>query len=222
MEADFWLERWDQGRIGFHQAKVNSRLVDYWPSLSVSTDGAVLVPLCGKSLDMLWLHQAGYRIIGVELSGIALRSFFNDNGLAYSEETRGDTIVFTGTGEAAGITLLQADLFNLKSSDLGPISSVYDRASLIAMPPELRALYAATIARLVPSGAVGLLVGLTYEQSEMSGPPFSVSDNEVRALLSSDFLITELAHSRGPERLGNLADRGLSSMEERLYRLQRL
>lgn len=222
MDADYWLSKWQQGRIGFHQAKVNSRLKKFWPLLDVSKSGRVLVPLCGKSLDMLWLHELGHEVLGVELSESALRSFFEENELTFSEATHSGHKVLHGTGAAAGISLMQADLFNLNPTDVGLISSVYDRASMVAMPPELRGSYTSAIARLVPSGAQGLLISMSYDESEMSGPPFSVPDRDVRASLSECFEIFELSHSNGPEIRGNLADNGLSTLEERVYRLRRL
>lgn len=222
MEADFWLDKWHQGKIGFHQAKVNSRLLRFWPTLNVSKSGSVLVPLCGKTLDMLWLHESGYNVVGIELSDVALRDFFEENDLSYSEKKQGGYKVLQGTGKATGIHLMQADLFDLKASDIGLISSVYDRASLVAMPPKLRDQYSSAIARLVPKSAPGLLLSMSYDESEMDGPPFSVPESDVRAVLSESFDIQELGHSEGPEIRGNLADLGLSTLEERVYRLDRL
>lgn len=222
MEAEFWLDRWRDGRIGFHEKKVNSRLKKLWPTLNVKKSGRVLVPLCGKTLDMLWLHENGYEVVGVELSLDALQQFFEDNGLTYSTSTQAGNIILQGTGSATGISLIQADLFSLNSSDVGLISSVYDRASLVAMPPKLRGKYSEAIARLVPKGAPGLLISMSYDQNEMTGPPFSVPDSDVRAALSDSFEITEIGQSGGPEIRGSLADRGVSTLEERVYSLRRL
>ncbi len=55
MKHDFWHEKWRSGKLGFHQEKVNSRLVRYWQLLDLNDGDPVFVPLCGKSLDMLWL-----------------------------------------------------------------------------------------------------------------------------------------------------------------------
>ncbi|MBX2838503.1 MAG: thiopurine S-methyltransferase [Gammaproteobacteria bacterium] len=221
MKADYWLNHWQAGKIGFHQKRVNSRLMRLWPELEASTDGAVLVPLCGKTLDMVWLHQAGYRVVGVELSQTAIESFFTENNFEYTLQSTANAQVYVGTGHASGISLLQADLFNLKATDVGPISSFYDRASLVAMPPNLRATYAESLQRLVPVGSPGLLISMTYDQQRMQGPPFSVNDEEVRTLLGSGFDLTEIDYSEGPEILGNLADRGLDTLVERVYQLRR-
>lgn len=222
MKAEKWHANWRDGRLGFHQKRVNSRLEQFWPTFELPSDASVLVPLCGKSLDMLYLHQAGYRVIGVELSEIAGEAFFTENQLAFEKRETGNLQEFTGIGEAAGIRLLIGDLFDLEASQTGPLTAFYDRASLIALPAEMRQRYVAKLSSLLPAGATGLLISLIYDPSKMSGPPFSVSDDEVQALFSTAFTVQEIDSSSGPERLGNLASRGLDTMEERVYRITRV
>ncbi len=222
MKAEKWHANWRDGRLGFHQKKVNSRLEQFWPAFELPSDASVLVPLCGKSLDMLYLHQAGHRVIGVELSEIAGEAFFSENQLAFEKRDTGNLQEFTGVGDAAGIRLLIGDLFALEASQTGPLTAFYDRASLIALPAEMRQRYIAKLSSLLPAGATGLLISLIYDPSKMNGPPFSVSDDEVRALFNADFTVQQIDSSSGPERLGNLADRGLDTMEERVYRITRV
>jgi len=221
MSTNRWHQSWKSGKIGFHQQRINSRLETFWPALGLQTSAPVLVPLCGKSLDMLYLHRLGHPVIGVELSEIAVEAFFVENHLSFERTQSGNLQEFTGTGTALGIRLLAGDLFDLETAQTGPLTGFYDRASLIALPPETRQQYVDKLASLLPVGAVGLLIGLSYDPSKMSGPPFSVSDAEVQTLFAQDFQITELAHSSGPERLGNLADRGLDTMDEHVYHLLR-
>lgn len=221
MKADVWHSHWEQGKIGFHQKRYNSRLVEFWPTLQLPKGAAVLVPLCGKSLDMLQLHQAGHSVIGVELSEIAAIAFFEENQLSFKRSNTGNLQEFTGTGNADGIRLLVGDLFDLEASQTGPIAAFYDRASLIALPHEMRLKYAEKLSTFLASGTIGLLITIIYDPSKMSGPPFSVSDDEVKVLFSDSFDVREIDSSNGPERLGNLADRGLDTMEERVYRLER-
>src|SRR5690242_4352745 len=82
VEASFWLERWERQQIGFHQRNINPRLLRFWPDLGLARGGAVFVPLCGKSTDMLWLHAQGHPVLGVELSPVAVAAFFTENDLA--------------------------------------------------------------------------------------------------------------------------------------------
>ena len=81
MDPDFWRQRWREGRIGFHQERVTPLLEQYWDSVGVPAGGRVFVPLSGKSLDMAWLAARGHRVLGVELSPVAVRQFFDESGL---------------------------------------------------------------------------------------------------------------------------------------------
>lgn len=234
MEAQYWQQAWDEGKIGFHQSKVNTRLVKYWSHAIDATNDSplsgsavetakscVFVPLCGKSLDMLWLHQQGHQVLGVELSAIAAKAFFEENNLEFEETAVEGFTFFTGTANAEGITLMAGDFFQLTAEHTRMCTALYDRASMIAMTPDMRADYARRLAVLMPSNSRGILLTISYDQSRMQGPPFSVSDDNARTLLSENFLIDQLEHFSGPERLGNLAKRGLETLDERVYLLTR-
>jgi len=81
MQPEFWLQRWQQGQIGFHRGEGMPLLERHWPALQVAPGGRVLVPLCGKSLDMHWLAAQGHRVLGVEISPLAVQQFFAEAGL---------------------------------------------------------------------------------------------------------------------------------------------
>lgn len=221
MEPDFWQTRWNDGRIGFHQAEVNRRLTRLWPTLGVPDGATVFVPLCGKSLDMLWLHERGHPVLGVELSDKAVRAFFEENALDHERHETALGVEYLGTGSASGIRVIAGDFFGLGPTDVAHCDALYDRASLIAMNDALRPRYAAQLAALLPVGARGLLLAIDYEQTRMKGPPFAVPDATVRELLGEAFTIEELERREGPEALGNLAERGLDTLTERAYGLDR-
>lgn len=234
MEAQYWQHAWDEGKIGFHQSKVNTRLVKYWshaihttnePPLSdlasETEKSCVFVPLCGKSLDMLWLHQQGHQVLGVDLSAIAAKAFFEENSLEFEQTAEDGFTYFTGTANAKGITLMAGDFFQMTAEHTQKCTALYDRASMIAMTPDMRADYARRLAMLMPCNSRGILLTISYDQSRMQGPPFSVSDENARSLLSENFLIDQLEHYSGHERLGNLAKRGLETLDERVYLLTR-
>ena len=221
MHADYWLDKWADDDIGFHQKEPNKRLVEHWPGLGIDPETPVFVPLCGKSPDMLWLHERGHPVFGVDLSEIACEAFFTDNRLPFERRAMERGVEFTGTGDASGLRLLAGDFFALAEVDTEHVHGVYDRASLIAMPPELRADYARQLAHLLPLRTRGLVIAIAYDQGKMKGPPFSVPDDEVRELLGGSFELEELSHRAGPDRLGNLAARGLDTLEERVYGVTR-
>ncbi len=221
MQAEYWLNKWSDDKIGFHQDRANKRLQQHWSSLDLAEGTPVFVPMCGKSLDMLWLHQSGHPVLGVELSEKAVKSFFAENDLPYEHRQDEHFAIYTGTHRAQGIVLMVGDFFALTPADLAHCHAFYDRAAMIAMGDDLRARYSAHLAQSVAVGTKGLLLTIAYDQSRMNGPPFSVSDDNARTLLGDYFDIAELAHYSGPERLGNLADRGLETLDERVYLLTR-
>lgn len=217
MEADFWHQRWSENQIGFHQDKTNSRLVRLWADMGIGAGAEVFVPLCGKSLDMLWLAQQGYRVIGVELSESACEAFFSENGLPFSSRRSGAFREYAGES----IRLLAGDFFHLQSTDLAEVAAVYDRAALVALPRSMRPDYARHMAAILPGSCRILCIGMSYDQSRMAGPPFSVAEDEVRQLFENAFDIDVVAESAGPEIVGNLRDRGLDTLEEKVYRMVR-
>ena len=98
MDTDFWHERWQAGQIGFHQQEINAYLINYWPALGLPADARILAPLCGKSRDMLWLLEQGYRVTGVEVSRIAVEAFFTESGLVPKIEQEEHCLRYTNEG----------------------------------------------------------------------------------------------------------------------------
>lgn len=221
MEASHWLKAWSDNRIGFHQKNVNKRMVSHWSSLELSPSAQVFVPLCGKSTDMLWIAEQGNPVLGVELSAKAAEAFFVDNEIEYTISERDGFEIYSGKALAADIEIWAGDFFNLTPDHLAQCEAYYDRAAMIAMNESLRAEYSLHLATLMRPASRALLLVISYDQDKMKGPPFSVSDENVRKLLSEAFDICELEHYSGAQRLGNLSDRGLETLDERVYLMKR-
>jgi len=217
MEPSFWHARWEANEIGFHQPDINPHLRRYWPQMQVPREGRVFVPLCGKSRDLLWLAGAGHHVTGVELSPIAVQTFFAENELQPQVRVQGRFKAH----QAAEITLLEGDFFDLRPEDIGHPVAVYDRASLIALPSEMRRRYARHMATLLVPGTPVLLIALDYPQSAMAGPPFAVSPTEVEALYAADFSITAFAGQDILAESPGLRARGVTRLTEQAYRLVR-
>lgn len=177
MDRDFWLARWQNNQIGFHEGAPNTLLVAHFAALGIPAGGRIFVPLCGKSHDMHWLRAQGYTVIGAELSRLAVEQFFAELRLTPAVAPAGRLERF----EAEGVTLFVGDIFDLDHETLGAVDAVYDRAALVALPAPLRAHYAAHIIGLT-SAVPQLLVTFEYDQARQPGPPFSVPEAEVRAL----------------------------------------
>jgi thiopurine S-methyltransferase len=191
MEPGFWHEKWQLQQIGFHQQEVNSLLLQHWPQLAFTEESRIFVPLCGKSLDMCYLAERGHDVLGCELSEAAVQQFFTENGLTAEHHHMGEHQVF----RCEQICLYQGDIFSLPAIVLKDIGGFYDRAALIAWPPQMREQYARQLARLIPTGCQGLLITLDYPQQALSGPPFAVSCDWIQEHMGTDFDV-ELLESR--------------------------
>ncbi|PKM36900.1 MAG: thiopurine S-methyltransferase [Gammaproteobacteria bacterium HGW-Gammaproteobacteria-10] len=213
MHQEFWLERWQHNQIGFHNESINPHLEQYWPALHIEAGSRVFVPLCGKSNDMLWLLAQNYRVIGVELSPLAVNAFFTENKVPATAGRKDKFEVW----ENDDLCIYCGDFFHLIEDDLTGVDAVYDRASLVALPPEMRADYAAHMKRFLKTGTKILLVAFDYPQQEMDGPPFSVQCQEVETLYRDwcriDLLHTEDILSKEPR----FRERGLSRLQEQVY-----
>lgn len=198
--ADDWLERWRDGRTAFHEGRPNDLLVRHAALLAGGR--RVLVPLCGKSEDLAFLAARGHDVIGVELAEQAVQAFFAEHDLTPSIAPRGPLVAYevgpaivrpagpgaapaesaAGPVAAGAITLLVGDFFAVAPELLGPVDALYDRAALIALPAELRPRYVAQLRALVPAGAPALVITLEYDQAVVAGPPYAVSEVELRTL----------------------------------------
>lgn len=176
MQANFWHDMWASGIVGFHQAKMNAFLTGYWQKLDLKGSETVLVPLCGKSLDMLWLAKQGHRVLGVELSQQALDEFLTENGVTAQPIQHAHYCGY----QLENMRLLCGDFFRLSAVDCQDVKAVYDRAAIVALPPEKRVQYVAHLREILPKGASYLMITMEYDQNLISGPPFSVSEAEVR------------------------------------------
>ncbi len=216
MQADFWQARWSRNEIGFHLDEVNPYLRRHWPALRVEKGAQVLVPLCGKSLDIDWLAANGLRVIGVELAERAVQDFFAERGLEAQVEQRGAFSVH----RHGDVELWCGDFFALSAEDVADCVAVYDRAALIALPPPMRRAYVEHLERILPSRCEGLLITLDYDQAQMSGPPFAVADAEVRQLYAG-WQIDTLESLDVLGENWRFLQRGLTRLEENVYRLHR-
>ncbi len=178
MENQFWHTRWRNNEIGFHEPVVHPLLERHWERVRVGAHSRVFVPLCGKSLDMVALCEHGHDVIGIELSPKAVEAFIAEQNVP----ARQDTVGHFDRHRAPGYTLLVGDFFMLDRHALGAVDAVYDRASLIALPPQMRQRYADALRNLLDPGVQILLITLQYDVVGFEGPPFSVSNSEVQAL----------------------------------------
>ena len=211
MDANYWLERWKAGRIGFHSADANPLLI---ANQKVFDEAArVLVPLCGKSVDLEWLVVHGYEVVGIELSELAAQAFFSERGFTPERREQGSFIHY----QHGGVTILVGDFFAATSQELGNFEGAYDCAAMIALPAELRTRYTQQLCTLLTPKAKLLLITLHFDAD--GGPPFSVSAAEVAAAYP-DAKITQLASADASGELPELLQAGASFVHEQVYAIE--
>ncbi len=187
MKKEFWLDVWDNNEIGFDQKAVNPLLVSHIKSLNLALGDSVFVPLCGKSIDMIWLLKQGYKVVGVELSEDAIEQFFAV--LKVKPEIWTDHSFKRYS--AYNIEILVGDYFKLTDDIVGPIDAIYDRASLVALPLDMRVEYTRHLME-VCDNAPQLLITFIYDQTLQEGPPFSISEEEINKHYTKQYHVTQL------------------------------
>ena len=215
MKKEFWLEKWQNNKTGFHKDCVHPLLVEYIDQLGMSKGDAIFVPLCGKTIDMLWLNSQGYKVIGVELSQLAVEQFFSENNISFELEK--DDLFNIYTHE--NITIYQGDFFDLTSLHLQNVKGVYDRAALIALPDGLVEKYVEKMRDIVPGNSGILLITLELQRTttDKLGPPFSISDKKVHQLFAHYKSINLLQEEDIIEREKGFAELGCAYVYERVY-----
>lgn len=178
-----WIQRWKDSKIGWHSESINDSLTKFIECLGLMPGDLVFVPLCGKTKDMIHFINQGFKVIGVEISELGIKQFFDENDISYSVKVLDNFVVYYNDD----ISIYCGDYFDLNADILSSIVGVYDRASLIALPADLRRKYASHLYSIIPTDSKVLLLTIDYPQLKKSGPPFAVSNNEVELLYSDGF-----------------------------------
>ena len=218
MYAGFWKERWALREIGFHQGQFHPFLTRFFPELGLPAGSRVLVPLCGKSLDMIWLRDQGFQVIGAELIPTAVEEFFQEQNLQPVVEKSVPGLCY----RSESLEIHLSDFFALTKREVGQIDAVYDRGSLVAFPAKMRGKYVQQLLGLVSPPCQQLLVSYDYPQQQMAGPPFSVPRQELEALFQPDWSLSLLHREESLERHKKMQSSGLMELREEAYRLKRL
>ena len=185
MDATFWNQRWARNDIGFHEGRVNARLVKYFDGLSLTKNGRVFVPLCGKTVDIAWLLANGYRVAGAEYSELAIEQLFSELNVQPAISSVGALTHWS----AKNIDIFIGDVFDVSREILGPVDAIYDRGALVALPDETRRRYTAHLTG-ISNNAPQLLITCTYDPAKRKGSPFPVSNAEVERHYGDSYELT--------------------------------
>lgn len=219
METEFWIKAWNEGRTSFHQESYNPKLIKYFPIFKAKAQEKVLVPLCGKTKDLIWLQALGLEVHGFELHQHAIEDFFKENNLHQPNKLQNENFtIYT----KENISISCGDFFDSKESNR--YDYIYDRAALVALPKAMRITYSNILKTAVKPQGKYLLIVYEYDESQMPGPPFSVSEKEIKDLYEDQFKI-ELIESGRPEFNANNKMSILSTIKglsENVYILEKI
>ena len=133
-----WAQDWETDNPEFHTDEVNAMLTKHHDEVTRGRKNLrVLVPLCGKSLDMIWLADQGHSVVGVELIRKGIELFFRDNKLTYNEKSvslspENQGTVFKNNGK--NITLYECSIFDFSAKIAGgKFDFIWDRGSMTAI-----------------------------------------------------------------------------------------
>lgn len=211
MDADFWHQKWEKGEIGFHIGETNPLLIKHFERLNPATGGCIFLPLCGKTRDIAWLLARGYRVVGAELSELAVQKLFEELGVTPQISRLGKSIRYS----AMDIDIWVGDIFDVSAHHLGIVHAIYDRAALVALPAVMRESYVLHL-MAITGGAPQLLLTYEYDQESMEGPPFSVGEDAVRRYYDTAYSLSLLESRNVP---GGF--RGKVSSKEHVWLLQK-
>jgi len=162
----FWNERfdgaftpWDRGGV---PARLRSQLAAGAPA------GAVLIPGCGTGYELAAFCEAGWDATAID---------FAPSAVVAAQQAVGpwrDRVVL-------------ADFFAWQPAQ--PLSMIYERAFLCAMPREMWPAVAARWAALLPEG--GQLLGYFFFDNNPKGPPFGAEPGQLAALLAPWFVLEQ-------------------------------
>ena len=218
MKKSFWEERWQAGRTNFHRSQVSPSLLDHHERFLTAKSHRVLLPLCGKSLDIRWLADRGHEVVGVEFIEKAVQELGVESGFDFDVQDDGPFRIY----RAGAVSIYQGDFFQLEAAGAGRFQRVYDRAALIALPQERRADYVRRIHEHLAEDGEILIETIYYDPVEMEGPPFAVPPQELESLFAWGFHMETLADEPNVDVPPHLQQKGLKRLHGRVSLMTRI
>ena len=188
-----WRDKWKGGKDPrWHKNEVHPSLQQYLGEKILDDDfptgGArILVPLCGKSVDMNYLaaQRKVAEVVGVDGIRQAMEDFAAEHPDLEVQSTGETTTSGFERWKGHSITLLTGDFFDLDVETAGgTFEAVWDHGALVAVQPDLRKAYIDKLGELVcrPGGRILLSTYVRPNGDTTTGPPFSIDEGEVRRL----------------------------------------
>ncbi|GAX20948.1 thiopurine S-methyltransferase [Fistulifera solaris] len=174
---DSWKKLWDTGMTRWHQRDVYWVLQKYGDDY-IHKESRVLVPLCGKTVDLAYLTTKAKEVIGVEGVLQAVKEFMQENPNLQMEAVGSRNGFDCFRGEK--IWLLCGNFFHFGPAVAGKFDVIWDRAAMVAINPSDREEYVQVLGSVLKPGGVLLLSGYVRPKGDVkSGPPFTLNKDQV-------------------------------------------
>jgi thiopurine S-methyltransferase len=188
MSNQRWQQMWKDNQIAFHQSDITPLLLQHFLTLKLNTPSRILVPLCGKSIDMAWLTTLGHHVVGIELSPIAIKAYFSERGVKPKKDRIGKFIRW----RHGDCELWCGDVFDLTTINLMRDHLVYDNAALTCFPQAIRQSYVDHFHRCLPPRCQ-ILLATTESLDHHSEVEETTIDSEIADLYQANYHVALLA-----------------------------
>lgn len=175
-----WSEDWRTMNLPWARPEADNflRRVRRVIASKKSDSASALVPLCGHSPSVRLLHSWGFAVTGVEFVPRALREM---RGRRFPRMRFKKARIAGGIEHSAErLRLLELDIF--KFAERAAYDVIYDRAALVALAPSSRKRYAVLMRRALKPGGALVVVAFSHRGGNPKGPPFPITEREVRRL----------------------------------------
>lgn len=190
---DHWLDAWNRGLTPWSDPGINQYLRDNLAKLRLTTGCTILVPMCGDSADMVWLAEQGHNVVGIDISHLAIESFFSQATIAYNKIGN----VYTSKNTPLNITIINENIFNTELLSTFSFDAIYDKGALVTVPHKHKPKYILRMHKLAPRAKI-LLITAYYRQAPGYGaPPFLESVESVQSLYREHYSFSLLEHKIG-------------------------
>ncbi|AUN98197.1 hypothetical protein C0V70_08780 [Bacteriovorax stolpii] len=182
---EFWSDVWKEGVIRFHQKDYNQAMVHFFRDIDLKNK-TVLIPLAGKTNDILFFLEKGAHVTAIEFYEGAVMAFFNENNIPFTKKDH--------TYSGQNITFYAGDFFDYKNHI--PFDVMYDRASQVVFNQENRPAYYAHMSTLIDKHTILFLGAIDHQGPHDYGPPFKISPEEVMSAYKNMGIFLEMVSSQ--------------------------
>ncbi|GFR60726.1 thiopurine S-methyltransferase [Elysia marginata] len=202
----YWQQRYDGGDTYWLRKEATAMLVKHYNKLNPEGKAQnMLLPLCGKSVDLDWLSSQGVPlVVGVDCLLAVLREVSVRSGQSWiqtqvSESGSDFQLLERSDGK---MKLYSGDMLRFSTEIAGTFDAMWERGSLIILPPTDINKYAELLKSLLNPGGRILLESIEFDKDAidpatdyMPFPPFPYFPKDIRLLFEPECTVEYLDKS---------------------------